>query len=276
MSTICPPSTSFSNLSCLPCRPSTPFSLSPCNCVLVGKQSVFSLRKSFLSLHFWQISFSSVPIPLWVFYFGTFISSLFLNRRKFLIYLKCHCSRQNLLILCPCNGWFALHGTILVPLREPAPITVTRHIPSQLSHLSQFVCYSSTLLYHIVRVQSPSGLTWHVASCWYYIIVCVPYFSIHPILVSTSYSNLSIYLIYQSTPNSSFFSSTLFSHLPYLSSTLFSNLTFLIYLIYKSTLNHHLPQNLIYPILSPTKYLFLLARLLSVWGQLIIYAWVRD
>ena len=109
---------------------------------------------------------------------------------------------------------------------------------------------------HIVCVQSPSGLTWHGASFCSYIIVRVPYFSIHPILASTSFSNLpfSIYLICQSTLNASFFSSTLFSHLPYLSSTLFSNLTFLIYLIYKSTLNHHLPQNAIYLILSPTKY----------------------
>ena len=53
-----------------------PFSLRLC---FGGKKSAFLLRKSFPSLHFRQISFSSVPIPLWVFYSGTVISALFLN-----------------------------------------------------------------------------------------------------------------------------------------------------------------------------------------------------
>ena len=68
---------------------------------------------------------------------------------------------------------------------------------------------------------------WFHWSCCYYIIFHVPYSSIHLILESTSFSGIpfSIYLICQSTPNSSSFSSTLFSHLLYLSLTKYVSLS---------------------------------------------------
>ena len=162
----------------------------------------------------------SGPTVFELFYFGTFISTLFLNRRKFLVYLF----KMSLFPPKPphsvplqrcCTALYWFHRTHLHP-------SLSHAIHPSQSHLTQFVCYISTLLYHIApHLARGKLLIFCYCSCT--LFYQSPYFVIYLIIW---YFFCSIYLICQSTPILfSLLSSTLFSHLPYLSSTSFSNLT---------------------------------------------------
>ena len=167
-------STPFSNLPHLPCLSSTSFSLPPCDRVLAGKLSVFLLRKCFCSLAF----LTNHLFPLYQFLFECSTPELlflpcFSREESFLSIQNVIVIAQNLLVLCPCKGWFTLHSMILVPLRAPAPTTAKHHPSITIIFFTMCVLHQ----YCIVCVPSLSTLTWwHVTSLFFYYFTCASFY----------------------------------------------------------------------------------------------------